>query len=307
MPIAIINPNTPPSPPNVTNTTQLPDTSPVDNVGAVSQVDTKSLNTDLSIDRSEKDTGPPSLDTPTLTSDRLHTHTDIDSLWAESWQDISRREEEEDCILAWQLTELDLTGQDWRPLKGEEEPLQAMIKISPEGHSKERFSATPATQSTSKVVIFGAVGREEADLSLCCSVTLIKQATPPLALQGELSRDKTSGRDKADSVTVSLELVSFLGGLVTVDDWTRASEIEIWKGKTRLDEISIDGWDSEAARGSDLFANDSRSVSGVERFNKEDDELEEEAERKKEEQRRERVTLETASWASNMSEVTNSL
>jgi hypothetical protein len=294
MPIAIINPNTPPSPPNVTNTTQLPDTSPVDNVGAVSQVDTKSLNTDLSIDRREKDKSPPSPDTPTLTSDRLQTHTDIDSLWSESWQDIARREEEEDCTLAWQLIELDLAGQDRRPLKGEEEPLQVMIKTSPEGHSKERFSATPATQSTSKEVMFGAVGNEETDLSLCCSVTLIKQATTPLALQGELPNDKISGRDKADSVTVSIELVSFLGGLVTVDDWTRVSEMEIWKGKTRLDEISIDGWDSEAKRGSDLFANDSRSVSGVERFNKEEDELEE-AERKKEEERRKRVTLETAS------------
>jgi hypothetical protein len=80
-----------------------------------------------------------------------------------------------------------------------------------------------------------------------------------------------------------------------VDDWARASEREIWNGKTRLVEISIDGWDSEAERGSDLFANDSRSVSGVERFNEEEDELEEETERKKEEQRRERVTLETAS------------
>jgi hypothetical protein len=119
----------------------------------------------------------------------------------------------------------------------------------------------------------------------------------PTAFSTEVEHpnDKTSGRDKAGSVTVSLELVSFLGGLVTVDDWTRASEREIWKGKTRLDEISIDGWDSEAERGSDLFANDSRSVSGVERFNKEDDELGEEADRKKEEQRTERVTLETAS------------
>jgi hypothetical protein len=295
MPIAIINPNTPPRPPNVTNTIQLPDTSPVDNAGVVSQVDTKSLNTDLSIDSIEKDTAPPSPDTSTLTSDRLQTHTDIDTLWSKSRQDISWREEE-DCILAWQMTELDLIGQDRRPLKGKEEPLQAMINTSPEGHSKERFSATPATQSASKVVIFGAVvGSEDADLSLCCSVTLIKQATPPLALQGELPSDKTSGRDKADSVTVSLELVSFLGGLVTVDDWTRASEIVIWKGKTRLGEISINGCDSDAEAGSELFANDSRSVSGIERFNKEEDEPEKEAERKKEEERRERVTLETAS------------
>jgi hypothetical protein len=308
MPIAIINPKTPPSPPNVTNTTQLPDTSPVDNAGAVSQVDTKSLNSDLSIDRIEKETAP-SPDTPTLTSDRLHTHTDIDWLWSESRQEISRREgEEEDCTVAWQLIELDLTGQDRRPLKGEEEPLQAMIKTSPEGHSKERFSATPATQSTSKEVMFGAVVTgEEANLSLCCRVTLIKQATPPLTLQGELPNDKISGRDNADSVTVSLKLVPFRGDLVMVDDWTRASEIEIWKGKTRLDKISIDGWESEAERRSDLFANDSRSVSGIERFNKAEDELEEEAERKKEEERRERVTLETASWASNMSDITNSL
>jgi hypothetical protein len=115
----------------------------------------------------------------------------------------------------------------------------------------------------------------------------------PAAFSTEV--DNPSGRDKADSVTVSLELVSFLGGLVTVDDWTRASEIEICKGKTRLDEISIDGWDSEAERGSDLFANDSRSVSGIDRVKGEEEELADQEERKKEEQRRERVTLETAS------------
>jgi hypothetical protein len=269
MPIDIINTNTPPSPPNVTNTTQLPDTSPVDNDGAVSQVDTKSLNTDLSIDRIEKETGPSSPDIPTLTSDRLHTHTDIDSLWFESWQEIWRRAgSEEDCTLAWQLTELDLTGQERRPLKGKEEPLQAIINISPEGHSKERFSATPATQSTSKEVMLETmVGSTEADLSLCCSVTLTKQAISPFASQGELHNDTNSGRDKADSVTVSLELVSFLGGFVTLDDWTRASEIENWKGRTRFDEISIDDGNG-AERGSDLFANNSRSVSGIEKFTK---------------------------------------
>jgi hypothetical protein len=49
----------------------------------------------------------------------------------------------------------------------------------------------------------------------------------PTAFFTELDpNDKTSGREKADSVTVSLELVSLLGGLVIADDWARASEIE---------------------------------------------------------------------------------
>jgi hypothetical protein len=85
--------NTPPRPPTVTNTTQLPDTSPLDREGAVSQVDTKSLTTDLSIDKIEKVTDLASPITPT--SDRLHTHTDIDSLRSESWQEISRGEGED--------------------------------------------------------------------------------------------------------------------------------------------------------------------------------------------------------------------
>jgi hypothetical protein len=91
-----------------------------------------------------------------------------------------------------------------------------MVTTSPEGHSKERFSATPATQFASKEVIFETEEAETmADLSLCRSVTCIKQL---LALQGEVPSETNKGRDKADSVTVSLELVSFLGGIEIEDD-----------------------------------------------------------------------------------------
>jgi hypothetical protein len=48
-----------PTPPTVTNTTQLPVTSPLDKDGTVSQVDTNSVTTDFSIERREKDTEPP--------------------------------------------------------------------------------------------------------------------------------------------------------------------------------------------------------------------------------------------------------
>jgi hypothetical protein len=127
------------------------------------------------------------------------------------------------------------------------------------------------------------------NLSLCCSVTLTKQSARRLALQGMLPNDKNNGRDKADSVTVSLELVLFIF-LTRVDDCTRVSEIEIWNGKTRPDESSIDGCLIEV--------NDSSSVTGIDRVKGEEEELAEEGdqeERKNEEERTERVTLETAS------------
>jgi hypothetical protein len=80
MPNAIINPNIPTSPPNVARTTQLPDAFPDVSEGTVSQVETKSLRTDLSIDIIEKDTGPALTGKFNLITDRSHTQTDIDSL-----------------------------------------------------------------------------------------------------------------------------------------------------------------------------------------------------------------------------------
>jgi hypothetical protein len=53
-----ISRNNRPTPPTVTSTTQLSATSPLDREGTVSQVDTKSVTTDFSIDSREKDTEP---------------------------------------------------------------------------------------------------------------------------------------------------------------------------------------------------------------------------------------------------------
>jgi hypothetical protein len=190
-------------------------------------------------------------------------------------QGISLGEEEEwkreDWTLAWQPTELEIIGQDKWPLKGEEEPLQMMVTTSPEGHSKEWFSGTPATQSTSKEVIFeGNVGSKEANPGLCWSFTFTKQAGP-LALQGELPNDTNNGRDKIDSYTISPELVSFLG-LSIVDERVRVSEREIRRGKTRSDGSSIDNWeDAEAERELELLANNSSWLSGMERVSNEED------------------------------------
>jgi hypothetical protein len=94
---------------------------------------------------------------------------------------------------------------------------------------KDRFSATPATQSTSKVVAL-ELGMEarletteeswiEVDLSLCCSVTLIKQSTPPLALEshGKLPNDTNRGKDNEDSEIVSFVWLTFLGSSIVAD------------------------------------------------------------------------------------------
>jgi hypothetical protein len=221
MPNASSKMNVPPRPPNVINTTQLRETPPLDREGADSQVDTNSLNTDFSIDKIEKDNDPTSPRTPTaaLISDKLHRHTVIDWLWSESWHEILPREGER--TLVWQLTDLDLSGQNRRPLS-EAVPLQEMVNTSPEGHSKERFSTTPVTQSTSKEIALASeieamLGTPD-DVSLWCSFTFTKLSSPPLTLPGKLFNDKTNGRVKADSVTVSLELVSFFCVLIK-DDW----------------------------------------------------------------------------------------
>jgi hypothetical protein len=187
-----------------------------------------------------------------------------------------------------------------------------MVNTSPEGHSKERFSTTPVTQSTSKEIALASeieamLGTPD-DVSLWCSFTFTKLSSPPLTLPGKLFNDKTNGRVKADSVTVSLELVSFFCVLIK-DDWVWVSEMVIWKGNTKGGESSIDDLDDRERRGFDSVIRDSRPVSGIERFIDEEELAEEwdQEERKKEEERRDGVTLETASWASNISEVTKSL
>jgi hypothetical protein len=150
----------------------------------------------------------------------------------------------------------------------------------------------------------------EVDLSLCCSVTLIKQSTPPLALEshGKLPNDTNRGKDNEDSEIVSFVWLTFLGSSI-VADWARVSEMDIWKGRRWPAESSIDCW-VDLERGSDLSINDSKSVVGRERVREEEELIEEEieeAERKNEEERREGVAQETTSWPSNMSDLTNSL
>jgi hypothetical protein len=265
IPNAIIKTKKPPRPPNVTNTTQLPDTSPLDREGADSQVDTKSVKTDLWTEKIEKDTEPVS-PSPTPTAERLHIHTVIESSESESSQKTSLVEETENWIRVWQWTEFDLVGQDRRPLNGDEEPLQEIVNTSPEGQSKRWSSTTPARQSTSKEVSLevGVESKEEAtetDLSLCCNITLTKQSTPLLTLQGELPNDINNGKDKGDMVTLSLELVSFLSMLL-VDGLVRVSEMDICKGKTNPELSWIDWWE-------ETLSKDSRAFSGIESVNDE--------------------------------------
>jgi hypothetical protein len=95
IPNSMSNTNTPPRPPTVANTTQLLDTSPLEREGTRSHVETKSLITDLPIDKIEKVTGP-AVPPIAPASDKLQTQTDIDSLWSESWQEISSVAEAEE-------------------------------------------------------------------------------------------------------------------------------------------------------------------------------------------------------------------
>jgi hypothetical protein len=253
-------------------------------------------------------------------------------LWSERWQEIISGEGETDAepddgeregewTRAWHSTLVDLTGQKRRPLSDEDEPLQEIVTTSPEGHSNERSSTTPAAQSVSKYVRFDSESEadecnkevlepemaEERKGSGWCIVALREQSVTPLRLtrHGELSKVTYKGSDSWDSVTLSFTMLPILGiGCDTslVVSGLRVSEIVTRKGLRSEENILTDCWEELAVSEPKLFANDSKFVSGIERGTGEKEE-----ERKKDEERRYGLTLDWRSWASNISEVTNSL
>jgi hypothetical protein len=164
---------------------------------------------------------------------------------------------------------------------------------------------TPNTQSISKnaEVLVGSENREEEansgwELSLCCSITLITQSPDE---QEEGPKETISGRDNWEVVPLALrlslreEVWEEEGSLELVDDnWTRVSEMEIWRGRERPVGTKMECWWR--------FAKDSKASWGREREEGE----EKEEERENEEERRKGLTLVMGSWASDMSEVTKS-
>jgi hypothetical protein len=133
-----IRANDRPTPPTVANTIQLFATSPLDREGSVSQVDTKSLTTDFSIDSREKDTEP----LINWVVDKSQRQVVTDSLDSEGEyaqeRSLESNEEEDDevvdCTLVSQRVVNDLLGH-WRRPRIEMDPLQEITNSCPEGQT----------------------------------------------------------------------------------------------------------------------------------------------------------------------------